>query len=365
MADRTIGAEVALTNLTKRFGAVSAVDNVTLTVDGGEFLALLGPSGSGKTTILSLIAGFESPSEGDILIGGRSVTRLPPHRRDIGMVFQHFALFPHLTVAENLAYPLRRRCCDNATIAHQVRKTLDLVHLQGLGSRFPNQLSGGQQQRVALARAIIFQPSLLLMDEPLGALDKKLRQQMQLELKLLHRALRTTIVLVTHDQEEALSMADRVAVIANGQLQQLGTPPELYGKPATAFVADFIGTTNFCDADVAIRNDEFCEVTLPGGQAFGPLQIPNTNTADNFVPLAGSRIRLGIRPEQVRLDGPVGARVLESSFAGSFQTVLVQVEGLRLIVHKPFVIGGKPVTAGETINLSLPANNCRLYPSEA
>jgi putative spermidine/putrescine transport system ATP-binding protein len=224
-------ADLQIRNLRKTYSNVVAVDDVSLTVHQGEFLTLLGPSGSGKTTTLMMIAGFVEPTGGSIVLGGRSLTRLPPHKRDIGMVFQHYALFPHLTVAANIAFPLEMRGMRKAEVERRVQAALDLVQLPDFGARYPRELSGGQQQRIALARAIVFEPSLLLMDEPLGALDKKLREHMQLEIKKIHHDLGVTVIYVTHDQEEALVMSDRIAVFNHGSIEQLGSPSDLYDRP--------------------------------------------------------------------------------------------------------------------------------------
>ena len=218
---------------------------ISLDIRSGEFLTLLGPSGSGKTTTLMMIAGFETPTAGDIAIDGRSVVALPPHKRNIGMVFQNYALFPHLTVAENIGFPLKQRGIDRAARARLVAESLELVRLPGYQARYPRQLSGGQQQRVALARSIVFHPRLLLMDEPLGALDKQLRESLQLEMRRLHADLGITFIYVTHDQEEALTMSDRVAVMHEGLIAQVGTPEDLYDRPCDRFVASFIGESNF------------------------------------------------------------------------------------------------------------------------
>src|SRR3984957_14760723 len=239
------GAAVILSALEKNYGNVGAVRGVSLDIRSGEFLTLLGPSGSGKTTTLLMIAGFEVPTVGDIAIDGQSVVVLPPHKRNIGMVFQNYALFPHMTVAENIGFPLKQRGVDRATRARQVAESLDLVRLPGYQSRYPRQLSGGQQQRVALARAIVFRPRLLLMDEPLGALDKQLRESLQLEMRRLHADLSITFIYVTHDQEEALTMSDRVAVMNDGLIAQVGSPEDLYDRPCDRFVASFIGESNF------------------------------------------------------------------------------------------------------------------------
>src|SRR6267154_2263534 len=239
------GASVSLSNLERRYDRVAAVAGVSLDILSGEFLTLLGPSGSGKSTTLMMIAGFEMPTGGDIAIDGTSVVAMPPYRRNIGMVFQNYAKFPHLTVADNIGFPLKQRGVGKAERARLVGEALELVRLPGYGERYPRQLSGGQQQRVAFARAIVFKPRLLLMDEPLGALDKQLRENLQLEMRRLHADLGITFVYVTHDQEEALTMSDRVAVMNEGRIAQVGAPEDLYDRPADRFVASFIGESNF------------------------------------------------------------------------------------------------------------------------
>jgi spermidine/putrescine transport system ATP-binding protein len=241
---------VLLTGVTKRFGDTVAVRSLDLSVHPGEFLSLLGPSGCGKTTTLRMLSGFESPDQGEILISGEAVARVPAHRRDVNTVFQAYALFPHMSVAENVAYGLRQRRTARAEVNRRVGEALEMVQMSALAARRPSQLSGGQQQRVALARALVNRPSVLLLDEPLGALDRKLREEMQIELKLLQAQLGTTFVLVTHDQDEALSMSDRVAVMHDGRIEQLGEPRAVYEEPRTAFVAGFIGQQNVFEGTV-------------------------------------------------------------------------------------------------------------------
>src|SRR5829696_8962382 len=245
-------ASIRLERLTKRFpGGVVAVDGIDLAVEPGEFFSLLGPSGCGKTTTLRMIAGFEEPDEGRVLVGGRDLTKIPVHRRDMGMVFQSYALFPHRTVAENVAFGLRMRGVPKNEMTERVASALTQVKLQGYEERRPAELSGGQQQRVVLARAIVIRPPVLLCDEPLGALDRKLRQAMQVELKELQRALEVTLVFVTHDQEEALAMSDRIGVMNAGRLEQVGTPAEIYDRPRTPFVAEFIGEINLIEGTIS------------------------------------------------------------------------------------------------------------------
>ncbi|HEV8389889.1 MAG TPA: ABC transporter ATP-binding protein [Dongiaceae bacterium] len=284
---------VRLTDLHKRYGDFTAVDGVSLDVRTGEFLTFLGSSGSGKTTTLNLIAGFDEPTGGQILLNGAAVTGLPPQRRNIGMVFQRYTLFPHMSVAENVAFPLSVRKLPKAEIGTRVDKALRLVQLERFAARRPSQLSGGQQQRVALARALVYEPQLLLMDEPLGALDKKLREEIQHEIRKLHHRLGVTILYVTHDQEEALRMSDRIAVFEHGRIVQVGTGEDLYHRPATAFVAGFIGNSNFLCGQVAERRGDTAVIALPGGGAL--------SVADASIGGAGTAVRIMIRPEEIEL----------------------------------------------------------------
>jgi putative spermidine/putrescine transport system ATP-binding protein len=311
------GHALALQGLTKRYGSFTAVADVSLRVERGEFLTLLGPSGSGKTTILMCIAGFVAPTAGAILLDGKDITPLPPERRDFGMVFQGYALFPHMTVAENVAFPLRVRKLSAADREAKVRAALDLVQLQGFAERLPRQLSGGQQQRVALARALVFDPALLLLDEPLSALDKKLRAELQEELKALHRRVGRTFVNVTHDQEEALSLSDRVAILNHGKLIQEGAPAHLYEQPRTRFVADFLGKSNFLQGEV--------RESVPGGFVIGAGATRIVQAvAENHRPAHGSRVLLSLRPEKIALmaeqdeaDNVVEGRIAAWSYLGA------------------------------------------------
>ena len=272
-------AAIRLEQVTKTFdGRVVAVDAVTLDIAAGEFFSLLGPSGCGKTTSLRMIAGFEHPDSGRVHVGGRDITDLPVHRRDMGMVFQSYALFPHRTVAENVAFGLRMREVPKPEIARRVQAALAQVALTGLENRRPSQLSGGQQQRVALARALVVEPPVLLCDEPLGALDRKLRQQMQFELKELQKRLGVTLVFVTHDQEEALAMSDRIAVMNKGRVEQVGSPTEIYERPRTRFVADFIGEINILEdkgAARALRPEKIRLVQSDGARLAGTVETAN------------------------------------------------------------------------------------------
>src|SRR5881394_1266343 len=254
--------EIELSKLTKQFAELTAVDGIDLHIPGGEFFSLLGPSGCGKTTTLRMIAGFEQPTSGEILLDGTDVAYTPPHQRDVNTVFQNYALFPHLNVYDNIAYGLKRAKRPKAEIRERVGKALELVQLPGYERRRSSQLSGGQQQRVALARALILNPAVLLLDEPLGALDAKLRKALQIELKALQEEIGITFIYVTHDQEEALTMSDRIAVMSQGRVEQVGQPKEIYENPATAYVADFLGVSNLMDAEAAGPAPEGCRVKL-------------------------------------------------------------------------------------------------------
>src|SRR5215469_4995508 len=282
------GASLVLDHVDKRFGATAAVDDLSLAIEPGEFITLLGPSGSGKTTTLMMIAGFEIPTGGEIYIDSRPILGLPPHRRNIGMVFQSYALFPHMTVAENIGFPLKQRGVDKTAVATRIKAVLETVRLSGLEARYPRQLSGGQQQRVALARAIVFRPRVLLMDEPLSALDKQLREELQLEVKRLHKQLGITFVYVTHDQREALVMSDRIAVINHGHIEQVGAPAELYDRPVNRFVASFVGESNFLSA-TAVGNEAELVVANLGST--------KVRAVGNGLLAAGTPLILAVRPE--------------------------------------------------------------------
>ncbi len=347
------GAAVFLSGLEKRFDSVGAVRGVSLDVRSGEFLTLLGPSGSGKTTTLMMIAGFEMPSAGDIAIDGKSVVGLPPYKRNIGMVFQNYALFPHLTVAENIAFPLKQRGVDRATRARLVDESLELVRLPGYQTRHPRQLSGGQQQRVALARAIVFRPRLLLMDEPLGALDKQLRESLQLEMRRLHADLGITFIYVTHDQEEALTMSDRVAVMNEGLIAQVGSPEEIYDRPCDRFVASFIGESNFLSGTVRSVENGIVVAECAGGIVRGAM----AGSAR-----VGAEITLTARPERIRFaDAAVadGARsnrlrttVVEAVFAGERCRYQCQsAGGVTIVLKEPSGAGVRRRVVGETADI--------------
>jgi putative spermidine/putrescine transport system ATP-binding protein len=325
---------LTLRNLTKRYGPITAVDAVNMSIARGEFVTLLGPSGSGKTTILMTIAGFVQPSEGDVLLDDEPITPLPPERRQFGMVFQGYALFPHLSVIENVAFPLRVRGVPRAETERRAREALALVKLGGLEQRLPRQLSGGQQQRVALARALVFRPHLLLLDEPLSALDKKLRGELQDELKSLHRQVGLTFIYVTHDQEEALSLSNRVAILHGGKLIQVGTPGELYERPTTRFVADFLGKSNFIAGRLVER----------GRDAFRYAIGAHTFVQAGAAAGDGSDVLIALRPEKIAVTvngAPAAAnslpgRIESWSYHGTSFQLTVETEALgRLQVEMP------------------------------
>jgi spermidine/putrescine transport system ATP-binding protein len=288
--ERGVTPDVALRGVTKRFGELTAVDSIDLDVRPGEFLALLGPSGCGKTTTLRMIAGFDEPSAGEIDIGGRPAVGVPPNKRDVNTVFQAYALFPHMTVLDNVAYGLKQRKVGKEERYRQASETLELVRLTGREQAKPAELSGGMQQRVALARALVMKPKVLLLDEPLGALDLKLRKAMQVELKTIQRDVGITFIVVTHDQEEAMAMADRIAVMHEGRIDQLGAPSEVYDRPATPFVADFIGDMNHLEGTLERDGEQL--VAVVGDARFGIGRV--VREAPD-----GSRVRLGVRPEEV------------------------------------------------------------------
>jgi len=363
----TAGARVRVENLVKRFGPVTAVAGASLEVASGEFLALLGPSGCGKTTILMSIAGFEHPDGGDIRLDDRSVLALPASRRNIGMVFQRYALFPHMTVAANIGFPLLMRRLPKAEIRRQVGEVLDVVRLGGLGERLPAQLSGGQQQRVAFARAVVHRPPLLLMDEPLAALDKKLREEMQVELKGLQRLLGITVVFVTHDQQEALGMADRVAVMNAGRVEQVGLPRELYEEPASAFVANFVGESNRFHGPLVERTGRIGALAMGGGPALRGLVAGEATGA------VGSPATLIVRPEMISLlTGPTADAQLEGvvtdlTYAGSTWSVLVAVAGGLSVVARVGTerLGGPALALGDRVGIAWNPEDARIYPADA
>ena len=354
------GASIRLCGLSRRYGAAMAVDGVSLDVAPGEFVSLLGPSGSGKTTTLMMVAGFTVPDEGRILLGDRDITRLPPYRRNIGMVHQSYALFPHMSVRRNVAFPLRMRGASAAEIAQRVRRALDLVQLRGFDERLPAQLSGGQQQRVALARALVFEPPLLLMDEPLGALDKKLRVDLQIEIKRIQREVGSTMLYVTHDQDEALSMSDRVVVMNHGRIEQIDTPGVIYERPFSRFVADFLGASNFLTATVEAMGEIATVVTERG------LRL---RVAASGARSAGERVSLSLRPERIRLSSDpdetaiVRGTILEASFFGSAQRYLVEVGGGETLTATRPSLGDPMLPVGAPVGMSWGVGDAWIIPS--
>ena len=338
-------ADVRLVEVTKRFDDVVAVDRLSLDVERGSFFALLGPSGCGKTTTLRMIGGFEQPTEGRIYLGDREVSGLPAYKRDVNTVFQSYALFPHLSVFENVAFGLRRRAVRGQTLSGRVRAMLELVGLAGMEKRKPRQLSGGQQQRVALGRALVNKPQVLLLDEPLGALDLKLRKQMQLELKGIQHDVAITFIHVTHDQEEAMTMADRIAVMNHGRIEQLGTPTELYETPATPFVASFLGVSNLIPGTVSGPDT----VRLRGG--------PEVRVRPNALAGRTGAVAVGIRPEKIELgDGQpntLDGTVVEEAYVGVATQYIVDTECGRLTVYRQNATPGlNGASSGQQLKLS-------------
>ena len=285
--------QITLTSVTKQFGDTVAVDDVSFQIEGGEFFSLLGPSGCGKTTTLRIIGGFVYPTAGEVFINGELMAQTPPYRRPVNTVFQNYALFPHKTVAQNIAFGLQMKKTPKAKISDEVERFLALIRLPGYGNRKPSELSGGERQRVALARALINQPTILLLDEPLSALDLKLRKQMQLELKALQRKVGITFVYVTHDQGEALALSDRIAVMNGGKILQVGTPSEIYDAPQSRFVADFIGTSNFFEGTLIRRDNEFAEVALATESPLKIVGMPNSEVPMN------APVAVAVRPERI------------------------------------------------------------------
>ncbi|MBD2840281.1 ABC transporter ATP-binding protein [Pseudomonas sp. JM0905a] len=340
-------------------GETLIVKDLNLDIRKGEFLTLLGPSGSGKTTSLMMLAGFETPTSGEILLAGRSINNVPPHKRDIGMVFQNYALFPHMTVAENLAFPLSVRGMSKTDASERVKRALSMVQLDTFRNRYPGQLSGGQQQRVALARALVFEPQLVLMDEPLGALDKQLREHMQMEIKHIHERLGVTVVYVTHDQGEALTMSDRVAVFHQGEIQQIAPPRELYELPKNTFVANFIGENNRINGQLESRDGDKCVVRLARGEKVEALAIN--------VGQPGEPVTLSIRPERVRINGHsescanrFSGRVTEFIYLGDHVRIRMEVCGKPdFFVKQPIAELDPALAVGDVVPLGWQVEHVR------
>ena len=351
-------------------GIARVVDALNLDIERGEFLTLLGPSGSGKTTTLMLLAGFETPTAGEILLEGKPLSRVPPYQRNIGMVFQNYALFPHMTVAENIGFPLSVRGIPAADIAKRVERALDVVQLGGFGRRRPAQLSGGQQQRVAVARALVFEPKLILMDEPLGALDKQLREQMQLEIRQLHQRLGVTMIYVTHDQAEALTMSDRIAVFHRGKIQQLDTPEQMYEYPKNAFVARFIGENNRLDGTLEAGDGGRCTIRIAVGDT------PIVGTLVEAVQEGGA-VTVSLRPErvQIRSAGHTIDTGSGCSLAGSLREIIYLGDHVRarvaLIGNVEFMVK-RPISEahalppiGAAVEVFWTPEHCRAFAQES
>ena len=353
---------VSLRGLNRHYGDFAAVDNIDLDIRDGEFLTFLGSSGSGKSTTLSMLAGFETPSSGEILVGGQSLVNVPPHKRGIGMVFQRYSLFPHLSVRDNIAFPLDIRKLSRAERDRKVDAMLKLVQLEAFAHRRPAQLSGGQQQRVAIARALVYEPRILLMDEPLGALDKKLREDLQDELRQLHRRLGITIVYVTHDQEEAMRLSQRIAIFSHGKIVGLGSGYDLYQNPPNAFVASFLGNSNFLKLTTTSNGSATFE-----GASLGMRLTPGAN--------AGQQVLLMVRPEKAQalsvaqaaeqplLPGwnQIPATVTETLFLGESQTCSVVTRGGTAMTVKALSAAGMPLQAGEQVQVRWAAADACVY----
>lgn len=359
------GASIKISQLEKSFGNVFAVNGVDIDIAAGEFLALLGPSGSGKTTILMSVAGFEFPTKGSVTVGSEDLTYVPANKRNLGMVFQNYTLFPHMSVLDNVAFPLKMRGVAKAERHKRAEEALATVRLAGYGTRLPSQLSGGQQQRVALARAIVYRPRVLLMDEPLSALDKNLREDMQLEIKRLHGELGITVIFVTHDQSEALTMADRVAVLKDGKIQQIGPSRELYERPSNLFTAGFIGEMNFIDVTVD-EVGERVSVTLPSGDSWNVQKSAAVDALE-----VGRKAVLAIRPERLQLSGEPGgftlkARLSEVVYAGSALLLIANLaDGTEIRVRLPGASDLSRLTPGSEVAFSVPAEAVLFYEAAA
>ncbi|HUK09246.1 MAG TPA: ABC transporter ATP-binding protein [Stellaceae bacterium] len=356
------GAEIRLVGLSRAFGEIHAVRNISLVAERGEFLTLLGASGSGKSTTLMMIAGFVTPSEGDILVDGVSILGKPPDKRNLGVVFQSYALFPHMSVAQNIAFPLRMRRRGSTEIKQRTEEALAMVHLSDHADRRIDQLSGGQQQRVALARSLVFRPPVLLMDEPLGALDRKLREQMQLEIKRIQRSLGITVIYVTHDQEEALILSDRIAIMHDGELHQIGTPDAVYERPHTPYVASFLGESNFLEGIHEERHDTLSWLRLSSGERIA------TTPAD--LPI-GARVQAMIRPESISLSPPhsdetanaLAGEVEICEYLGQSIRYFVRNPASTLIVREPRREPGRRATIGENVTLYWSPKSTLVFPA--
>ena len=357
---------VQFKNVQKSYdGETLVVRDFNLDIAQGEFLTMLGPSGSGKTTCLLMLAGFETATDGDIILNGKPINHVAPHKRNIGMVFQNYALFPHMTVSENLMFPLQVRKLLKAEAEQKVQNALDMVQMGEFGSRRPSQLSGGQQQRIAVARALVFEPELVLMDEPLGALDKQLREQMQYEIRHIHENLGVTVVYVTHDQSEALTMSNRIAVFNDGIVQQLAEPDELYEHPQNAFVAQFIGENNKLTGKVTEETGPLCKVEIEGGGFVNALSV-NTGGVGSLTTLSLRPERIFFKPEPSSCPNIFDAKVEELIYLGDHMRTRINLCGnSEFIVKVPNSAGHVHVTPGEKVRVGWQAEDCRaLDPSD-
>ncbi len=334
---------IAVSSLKKKYGALTVIEDLNLDIKKGEFISLLGPSGSGKTTLLMILAGFEKATSGSVSLDGTHIENLPPHKRGLGVVFQNYALFPHMTVAENIAFPLKMRRYSRSIIKQKVQKVLDMVQLSDYGKRRPTEMSGGQQQRIALARALVFEPRVILMDEPFGALDKQLREQMQLDIRDMHKRLGLTVVFVTHDQSEALTMSDRIAVFNKGNIEQIGTPLEIYEKPKTDFVAQFIGETNLIKGIVASIDDNFIRMKINDTE----LKVTKINSVK-----LGEEIAISLRPELITLSKSPLAN--DNMLPGKVRDTVYRGEHTRIDVDTEI---GKVIVRSDRMNSNFVSNN--------
>ncbi len=351
-------ARVELVDIRKSFGAVHAVKEASVVFEEGSFTTLLGPSGCGKTTILRMVSGLETPTSGDILIGGKRINDVPIHKRNLGLVFQNYALFPHRTIGENIAFGLKYRDVPKAEVAQKVKTALDIVRLPGVEDRYPSQLSGGQQQRVALARAIVIEPDVLLLDEPLSALDANLREDMRVELKSIQDRIGVTSIFVTHDQSEALAMSDKIIVMSAGRIEQIGTPEEVYNTPASEFVAGFLGAANLLLAQVVGRGGDHVVLETP---EFGRTRVPSSHATTLE---QNSKAKLMVRAEKLTL-GPKGQEGVEAvveavDYQGQLARYFVRVGATQLQAMN--MIDGKPFAEGETVALAMNPDACVALP---
>jgi putative spermidine/putrescine transport system ATP-binding protein len=350
-----IGSGIAIREVVKAYGAFRAADQVSLDIEPGEFITLLGPSGSGKTTLLNLIAGFQKPDEGQILVDGKAIQDVPTHKRGFGMVFQSYALFPNMTVTQNVAFPLRMAGVDRATAERRVAETLDIMRLSEHAAKSPSQMSGGQQQRVAIARAIVLRPKVVLMDEPLSALDRRLRESIQIEIRQLHQTLGSTILFVTHDQGEALTMSDRIAVMDAGKIVQVGTPTEIYRHPRDRFVASFVGESNLIEAEVVQKRGTTMTLRNRAGFVF---------SAESRDAIDVGRATVLVRPERIAIsDAPtansIPAVVTSALFLGEILRVEARMEGGETLLIRCTDRAGRPLpSVGDPLHVSWSAEDC-------